>query len=188
MLPGTKPEWMQLSGTSGAGNARRLAAAGRGCCHRRVSEVCHRACCAGLPDLTEDAGSWGLGYRLGGCPPDTPSCTPNVSGVGAHGRALREIQKKAETFDFSRVPAFAEPYKTVIWWRNTELNPRPLSEQKSVRKNRVPVLNHLAASADIGQCGWTARLVVFDMVTGRQPLTETPDRMAIAAGNAVALT
>jgi hypothetical protein len=31
-----------------------------------------------------------------------------------------------------------------VWWRWRELNPRPYSEEKSLRKNRVPVLNHLA--------------------------------------------
>ena len=74
------------------------------------------------------------------------------------------------------------------WWRNTELNPRPISEQKSVRKSAVPILNHLAVSVDIGRIGWTGWLASFDVVTGSQSPSETPDRMAIIAGNAVALT
>ena len=74
------------------------------------------------------------------------------------------------------------------WWRNTEPNPRPLSEQKSARKNSVPVLNHLAVSADSGRNGWTVWLAVFDAATGNQSPSETPGRIATTADNALAFT
>ena len=54
----------------------------------------------------------------------------------------------------------------ICWWRNTEPNPRPISEQKSVRKDAVPVLNHLAVLADTGRNRWTVRLKEFDAATG----------------------
>ena len=45
-----------------------------------------------------------------------------------------------------------------LWWWNTEQNPRPSSEQESVRKSPVPILDHLAVFADIrqsrGTTGW----------------------------------
>ncbi len=69
----------------------------------------------------------------------------------------------------------------------TEPNPRPIPEQKSVRKNAVPMLNHLAVFADIGQNGRTVWLAEFDTVTGSRSPSETSDRMATIAGNAVAL-
>src|SRR6218665_6296 len=39
------------------------------------------------------------------------------------------------------------------WWWNTELNPRPSSEQESVLKSPASILDHLAVFADIRRIG-----------------------------------
>src|SRR6218665_406 len=39
------------------------------------------------------------------------------------------------------------------WWLNTELNPRPSSEQESVLKSPASILDHLAVFADIRRIG-----------------------------------
>ena len=75
-----------------------------------------------------------------------------------------------------------------LWWRNTEPNPRPRSSPESVRKDTVPILNHLAVFVGIRQIGRPPISPGSMLPTASQSLSEIASRTAAGSGNALALT
>ncbi len=67
--------------------------------------------------------------------------------------ARLEVEIKAGNRANTGVPGIKNPtgkgWVLGKWWWNAEPNPHPSSEQKSVRKNTVPILDHLAEFVDI---------------------------------------
>ena len=57
-------------------------------------------------------------------------------------------------------------------------NPRPSSEEESLRRFIVPVLDHGAVFVDNCPIGWTARHALFDVGNGLPVTPELPGRMA----------
>ena len=75
-------------------------------------------------------------------------------------------------------------HETVTWWCLPEPNPRPSSEQESVRKNTVLILDHLAEFVDI-RPNWN---IVRKRISILPSAPQSASRLALLGGLCVLTT